>query len=464
MSLTSQRKVIISELLKCFYIVFSFFALDAALRVLTRWLGYYSIYELPPSLFSLCWSAIFLVLLSLLPQKAARIVYACFYGLWAVYAVVQYVYYLIFDKFLFISDFTYAAEGGDYFDYVANILNIKVFASVILFIAIGIIGFFLFPDVKKISVAFKRNIARGGVATISLICMFFIPCLYTDNSEALFFSSKYEYEQFTNSGFDMEITGLYQYVARDIWCSYLKPGQDPSELKNTVDAYLEAKPAHKANEKTGILEGKNVLLIQMETMDDWIINTENTPTISQLMNEGINFTNMYTCLYGSGSTFSTEFAFNTGVYQNPQGASAYSLSKNTFSFSLANLLKGRNYVCNSFHANIGTFYNRNIMHPALGYEKYYSALPYFEDNITAQADENLILNNSYWKIIAPNKPFLSFIITYSAHVPYSSNDKLSTLALQKHPEYDKSDRDPELNALYAKARLTDVCFLQYSGV
>lgn len=376
MNLFSKHKSVISELLKCIYIVFSFFALDVVLRILTRWLGYYSIYELPPSLFSLCWAVIFLVLLSLLPKKTARIVYACLYGLWAIYTVVQYVYYLIFDKFLFISDFTYAAEGGDYFDYVADILNIKVFASAILFIAIGIIGFFLFPDVKKISVVLKRNIARSGVAAISLICMFFIPSMYTD-SIFPFFSSKYEYEQFTNSGFDMEITGLYQYVARDVWCSYLKPGQDPSELKNTVDAYLEAKPAHEANEKTGILEGKNVLLIQMETMDDWIINTENTPTISQLMNEGINFTNMYTCLYGSGWTFSTEFAFNSGIYQSTKGIAAYSLSQNLFPYSIANIFAKKNYSCNSFHENTPNFYSRSSIHPALGYERYYNIAEFF---------------------------------------------------------------------------------------
>lgn len=447
------------ELLKCVYIALSFFMLDAMLRYFTRWLGYYSIFELPPSLFSLCWIFIFITALSLMPHKVGRIVYVIWYGAWAIYSVAQYIYYLIFDKFFFLSDIQYASEGGAYLSFVADVFNADVCIMLGLFVVLGIAGFFLFPGFQKIGNRIARNVLRTGLIVSACIGMVSIPALYTINNEALFFSSKYEYEQFTNSGFDMEIAGLYQYVARDTWCTYLEPKEDPEILYAQVEEYLQAKAPHEVNAMTGILKGKNVILVQMETMDDWIINYENTPTIALLMKNGINFTNMYTSLYGSGWTFSTEYAFNTGLYQSTQGIAGYSMSKNSYPYSVANVLNAQGYLCNSFHENSANFYGRNSMHPAMGYEKYVcTADPVRKEGNMPEVDSTLITNDICWEMMTSKQPFLSFVITYSAHVPFDAADSLVQYALGKYPEYNVDGRNPELNALYAKARLTDDMF------
>ena len=233
-----QRKVdrvSIIELIKCAYIAVSFFLLDAMLRYLTRWLGYYSIFELPPSLFSICWISLFIAVLSLLPYKCGKVIYSIWYGMWAIYAVSQYVYYLIFGNFFFLSDIQYAGEGGAYINFITDKLNVNVFIMLVMFFAFGLIGVILFPDTKKIGNLLTRNIVRiilVGMACVGIMC---VPNMYTAGNEALFFSSKYEYEQFSNSGFDMEIAGLYQYVARDAWCTYLRPKEDPQVLYKQIE-------------------------------------------------------------------------------------------------------------------------------------------------------------------------------------------------------------------------------------
>lgn len=221
-----KKKLCIVNLLKCVFVGLSFFVIDFTLRFFTRWLGYYSIFELAPSLFSLCWIAIFVVVLSLLPRKVGRIMYAVWYGVWSIYTLIQYVYYLIFNKFFFLSDILYASEGGNYLDYVSDVINVQFWMMLGLFFVVGVVGCMMFPDFLQIGSKRRRNILRIGLVVCSCVGSAAIPQMLTENLESPFLSSKYEYSQFTNSGFDMEIAGSYHYVARDLWKSYLKSSVD----------------------------------------------------------------------------------------------------------------------------------------------------------------------------------------------------------------------------------------------
>ena len=226
-----------------------------------------------------------------------------------------------------------------------------------------------------------------------------------------------------------------------------------------VDSYLDSKNSVGGkNDMTGILEGKNLILIQMESLDDWVINEQSAPTITKLIKQGINFTNMYTCIYGSGSTFSTEFAFNTGIYQSIKEVAAYSCSRNAFPYSLANMLEDKGYIANSFHENVASYYNRDNMHTAMGYQRYYSLLDYVDDPAEAEYDVTAVTNDSYWNLITEKQPFLAFFITYSAHVPYYSESALARSALDQYPEYQEMGLSEEMQYLYAKVRLTDDMF------
>ena len=445
-------------MLRSVLIAGTFFGPDASLRCVTRWLGYYSIFELAPSLFSLCWICIFVVILSLFPRRTGRIIYLLWYGVWAVYAAAQYIYYLIFNKFFFLTDMANAAEGAAYLDFVWDVLNHNVWLQIILFLVMGTVGFMQFPDFRKLGNVKSRRILRGVLTAVGCIGIAAVPSLYTDHAEGNFFSSTYEYEQFTNSGFDMEITGLYQYVARDAWITYLMPRESAQILYKQVEECLDTKSEHADNAMTGIFKGKNLILVQLESLDDWIVTPENTPTIFRMMQEGINFTNMHTCIYGSGSTFSTEFAFNTGIYQSTKGVGAYSATRNSYPYSLANILGDLGYATQSFHQNVGSYYNRAAMHEAIGYDTYYCTRDYLSDDLNPEVDVSVIADDTCWELLTQKRPFFSFLITYSAHIAYNAEDDLASYALSLYPQYNNPDRDDELNYLYAKSRLTDDMF------
>ena len=99
-------------ILRCVLAVIPFLMMDRALRVATNCGGWYSMDKLPPSLFSLGFGALF-VCLALLPRRRGRLAYGLIYGVWMIYAVVQYSVWRIFDRFLFRSDVRLAGEGLD---------------------------------------------------------------------------------------------------------------------------------------------------------------------------------------------------------------------------------------------------------------------------------------------------------------------------------------------------------------
>ena len=102
--------------------------------------------------------------------------------------------------------------------------------------------------------------------------------------------------------------------------------------------------------------------------------------------------------------------------------SAYTFSRNTYAYSLANLFKEQGYEVNAFHMNSSEYYSRGVNYKAFGYDSYNGLkdLGIYENN-EFWLDTELIKNETFnEKIFNPNKKTLSYIITYSAHMPYKT--------------------------------------------
>lgn len=129
-----------------FFLVFSFGILDVWLRVQSRWIGAYSIFELAPNLFTLLWAIILVAVVTIVPsRRAGRILYGILYYFFLTYTIIQYGAYLILEKFLYISDFLYAGEGGDYASWVISFITPSMVLWIIVLIIIGVCGIVFFP-------------------------------------------------------------------------------------------------------------------------------------------------------------------------------------------------------------------------------------------------------------------------------------------------------------------------------
>lgn len=438
--------------------VLSFYLTDLAVRVGAGCGAWYGLYMPAPNLFSLGFSAFF-VLLCLAPARhmVGRVLCALLHAVWGVYAVVQYGAYCVLGRFLYLTDFFMADEGTDFLGAIGGLLGVRFVAMVVLLLALNIAGVWLLPVLP----AKDRGRVLGMLGACFLGTQLIAPLLYKPAPETVDWdswqSSGYEYERFTAPVYDMALTGLYQFVAHDAVLS-LQPPADTEQARAQVDDFFAARPAHTENEMTGLLAGKNLIMVQLESVDDFVLNAENTPTLARLMEEGICFSEFYTPQYTNGYTFNTEFAAQTGVYPYTNGTAAYTLSRSAFPQTIASLLAEQGYRTGSYHKSEAQFYNRGAMHQAFGFEQYHSALDYAPDELTAGVDRFLVDCDELYDSMTEQTPFCDFLITYSGHLGYDEKDALTSYALAQYPEYADDTRPYEINGLFAKARLTDDLF------
>lgn len=472
------------KILSYLVVMASFWSLDWWLRASTISIGRYPFWAWEPHLFTLCYGTLISLIIFSIPKRRVKdLTYSIiFYGLEAL-AIFQYGSNLIVGKFMTLGEFGVMGEGANYFGYAMKSLGVMTFIWAGIFYTIGhlIKRYFLPNTVPKPGTAKKAIAVRCGIATGCIIFILLIPKMY-DNSKngtwAAFDSPAFEYETFSNPGFDMQLCGFYGYISRDFQAnirSKFKVVSD-EDLKK-VDDYFARKGEHKDNTMTGIYEGKNIISVMMESMDDWLITPEDTPNLYALKSKSIDLTNFYTPSYANGWTFNTEFSYNTSTFPKANGNAAYSLVRNDFSQSIASVLKRAGYRVNEFHEGEDTFYNRGEISKTLGYEKYHSYTNYFEkDNTDKVFDYNIVdgerveLNIKvdtyltqkdalFYDVIGRGEnvktdgdPFYSFIITYSPHLPYDGSGSEAEIALEKYPQYDPNN---EFDVARAKARMTD---------
>lgn len=427
-----------------------------------------------PLVFGLLWSAILGFALFLLPVPAARVVYGIAYFLSAVYAGFQTGYYLLFSEMLWLSDFRYASEGAAYADVL---LTYPVFwwLGILAMILQGIWILWKFPQWKRSGKRLAASvllIAASGFGMELLPELLFIhddKIQYAGSDYGRSQSAQAVYENMFNTHRLYRLCGLHHTLARDLYKHTIYPltpshAAEQEKAEEAIGAYFENRPESAGNTMTGLLSGKHVVLVLMESMDDWMIG-EHTPTLERLMSEGIHFTNFYTPVYGGIRTFNTEFAVNTGSFLSSQGGYAFDYVTNAYPQSLANRLRDAGYSAKTFHYNAPTFYSRGEFSPAMGYEEYVC----YDDFLTETDekarknllyDDQLLFDNEALKadFFRKGQLNLNFVITRSAHLSYKYNEVLSYWGLKKYPEYRGLTGNEETDCALLKARLVDDFF------
>ena len=454
----TKTRSLLSLVLRQLLLVGTFGILDVWLRYRTQAIGLYDITELAPNLLTLLWAVLLSSVVTLIPsRKWGRVAYGICYYFYMIYTIVQFGVYLVLDRFVYVTDLFLAGEGADYADWVLEFVTPSLICQLLALVGFGVLGIVFFP--KKPELPKRATLVRGIAALMALFGISQAGSLYGElageNVWDNFQSPAFEYKRFVSPNFGMQITGVYQFLCRDIQVQLDRAFADTSALSAEIDAYFEEKPDHQDNAYTGILEGKNVIAVMLESIDDWLITPEVMPTLHGMMTGGINFTNLYTPDYASGYTFNTEFAFNLGVYPYSNGNVSYALTRSAFPYSIANMFAAEGYNANSFHEGEPDFYNRGPMHTAFGFEIYHCYRDYPLTGVSVHDDTFLPKNDVLWEAMTGSEPFYSFVITYTAHLPYAQDD-FTVWARSQFPEY--NGYGEELSGLYAKSRITDEMF------
>lgn len=399
-----------------------FILIDLLTRILGYKIHFYGIIRLVPVLFTISYIFLGISTSLLLEKKKGKILYTILFIISFALFITNNIYYSMTDTFFDFSLIMLASEGSEYFlDAILN-CNILVYISSIIIIISFIFGLKHFKTSEKTD---SKKIIK--VFFIFLIVHTITPLLLGKPNDSLSWSTwrnpRNIYMNFNDNNKSMMVSGIYEYSVRNFYITFIKSKKTNNEEDITFleEEYNKEEENYSTN-YTGKYKDKNLILLQLEGIDNWLITEEDTPTLYKMMNNSINFTNHYSYYNGGGSTFNSEFAVNTGfITPLSYTQNAYTFNKNYFPYSLANLFKASNYSVNAFHMNDSEYYSRGTNYKNWGYENYYGLKDlgtYKDDSYTL--DRELILNETFQEKMFSNEKFVNYIITYSGHLPFTT--------------------------------------------
>jgi lipoteichoic acid synthase len=172
-------------------------------------------------------------------------------------------------------------------------------------------------------------------------------------------------------------------------------------------------------------EGKNVIIIQLEAFQNLLLNqkldgVEVTPNLNALLKESIYFPNFYQ-MVGQGNTSDAEFVVNSSMYIPPHGAASIEYSDKALP-SLPKLFKQLGYESMTFHTNDVSFWNREELYKALGFDRYYDKSFFGDaDPIALAASDEVLYDKTaveLEKLHKKNQLFYAQLISLSSHYPF----------------------------------------------
>ena len=422
-----------------------------------------------PLAFGGVWMLLLTGLVFSFPRMVGRIFFAVSFFVFLAYSAAQTGYFILFEQMLWISEFRYAEEGSEFF---SVLLQYPLFWWLFLIglAALGVLLVWKYPQYQR---NWKRVFAAGAVATISICGAVTLPeAVFQNDKQIQYAGSDYGRAQSAEAAYYnmfntyrlYQVCGIYQTAVKDVYRDYIYPNMPAyaaamAESVKEIDEFFAVRRGHMPNKMTGTFEGKNVVFVLMESMDDFALG-EHTPTINRLMEEGINFVNFYTPGYGGVRTFNSEFCGNTSSFLTTSGGYAFDYITNSYKQSLANVLTANGYSAKVYHYNTPDFYSRGVFSPAMGYEEYVCYEEYVAEGMENDlySDQFLFDYEEVAEDFFRDGPKLNFIITRSAHLSYKYNEVLSYYALKKYPEFKGMTGDEELDCLYVKAKLVDDMF------
>jgi Sulfatase. len=367
------------------------------------------------------------------------------------------LYYRFFNDYITLPTLFQTQNFGDVSGSVPSLIRPFDF----LFF-LDLIFLFLLLGMKVVKVEGGKVSRKRALAIVTLALG--LTCLNLGLAES-------DRPQLLTRGFDrnyiVKYLGLYNYTIYDAVESTKASAQkvmadsdDVIEIINyTKSNYVEPNP-----EYFGIAEGKNVIFIHLESMQNFLIDyqldgEEVTPFLNRLAKDknSLYFDHFYHQT-AQGKTADAEFLLENSLFGLPQGAAFITNGTNTYEAAPAIVSQTKGYTTAVFHGNSGTFWNRNEIYKSFGYDYFFDINSY---NVASDEDlaEYGLMDKPFFEqsidyLVQLPQPFYVKLITVSNHYPYKIDEDLTTIG--KHHTGDKS-----VDQYFQTARYADEAIEQF---
>ncbi|MHC0035921.1 LTA synthase family protein [Pseudoneobacillus sp. C159] len=332
------------------------------------------------------------------------------------------MFYRFFNDFLTIPVLFQTSNMSDLGSSVNELLNVTdLFYFADFFILVAFISFK--PNFIR-HLEFSKSVRRAYFLLAIAIAFFNLGLAESERPQLL------------TRTFDREILvkniGTYNYHIYDAFLQSKSSAQralaDGSELVD-IDNYIRAGYNEPNDKMFGIAKGKNVILISMESTQNFVINEtvngeEITPFLNDFIKESYYFENFFHQT-GQGKTSDSEFIVENSLYPLSRGAVFFTHSGNEYN-ATPEMLSKNGYFTASLHANNKSFWNRDIMYKSLGYQRYYSMTDYDiqeENSVGWGLKDKDFFEQSITHLKEMPKPYYAKFITLTNHFPFELNEE-----------------------------------------
>lgn len=334
------------------------------------------------------------------------------------------VYFRYYNDVFSLSVLSYAGQIGTVVKGIFSLLKIND-----LFIVADL--FILFPLIfnkNKILINNENLNPRKNFTHVMTILLISIPLLLSgfpfDRNDRMLVIKQF---------------GILLYHVQDLETSvinFIDASPPSEEEKHQVINRFNFTPELKKSKLTGFGKGKNLIVIQVESLQNFVINLsvngqEITPNLNKLVAKSLYFPNFYTQA-ANWTTSDAEFIVNNSLYPIKSAPVYRAYYKNTYQ-SLAKILREMGYSTQAMHGFRSGYWNRESVYPAMGFDRFLSESSYSIDQTIGWglADKSFLQQSA--KMLKTSKqPYYAFMITLTSHIPYSFPSEYKTLKLGKH--------------------------------
>ncbi|MCK4551676.1 MAG: sulfatase-like hydrolase/transferase [Tenericutes bacterium] len=374
-------------------------------------------------------SVIFLIRSTKVSIIYLGIVFGFVIALFLINATMYSVYYDIFT----LQQFQLINEAKNVFSF-EHLSIFSIIVGIVISALYAVYMFYIGKIYIKLKVKPKKYWLNGMLYFCASMILVFT-YLLVDSTKIDSFVTDSNVTAYKRASF--EKYGILGYYAKEV--EDLLVASDIVEVNDTI---IEAKLST-PTDYFGLLQGKNVVNILLESVQPFAINEVLTPNMYRLTNEGLYFENSYSENKTNVSELIAIIGNNPSVYLSTR------FDEYDFSYSLPLILKeNEGYITSFFHDNVPEFYSRDFLMPQIGFEHNYFHDDLFPDVEIWNWNGNYTPDSETMSKMLPNlsstdSPFYSYWATMSTHGPY--NYGLENIELYNELGYfdaiDKAEED-----------------------
>ncbi len=362
---------------------------------------------------------VIMCLISVLPNRARGISAIAIDFLISLLLFGDHLYYVYSNSVLSVAQISNLQYGGEIMSTLPMVIQasqILYFFDILIVLALWL-GKIVKLEKKEKSTQ-KQILIRTMIGIVGILIFCLMDINYIKKGKEKSYNKDFQIREATIFGYHIsDIQNAFTMQTK--YKNYDDMMEDYHQLKEKYDTRYgqERYPLE------GILEDKNVIILQLESIQEFVVNKEIngkpiTPNLNQFLSENMEFTNMHMQSYST--TADSEHTTITSIYPMENGMSFSKYFTNTYD-DIFKLFNNKNYHTSYIHGNYPYFWNRGNVYGRLNLDELVLKEQFddLSENINGDLSDELLYRQAVQKLKGYDNPFMSYIVAASSHTPFS---------------------------------------------